>query len=65
MMAGLPVMRKCIVGGNIVAAKTEKADGMDLCWVELILEAKKLGITKETVLHFLRQNGVNGQTVNG
>jgi antagonist of SinR len=31
---------------------------MDLEWMVLILEAKKLGISKETVRDFLDQNGV-------
>lgn len=33
-------------------------EGMDLEWKVLILEAKKLGISKEMVRDFLYQNGV-------
>lgn len=31
---------------------------MDEEWMALILEAKELGITKETIRDFLNQNGV-------
>ena len=33
-------------------------DVMDEEWMALILEAKELGITKETIRDFLNQNGV-------
>ncbi|MEH7492877.1 anti-repressor SinI family protein [Neobacillus niacini] len=31
-------------------------NGMDAEWLALILEAKDLGISKETILNFLHQN---------
>ncbi|MDF2788373.1 MAG: Anti-repressor SinI [Neobacillus sp.] len=31
-------------------------NGMDAEWLALILEAKELGISKETILSFLHQN---------
>jgi hypothetical protein len=31
-------------------------NGMDAEWLALILEAKELGISKETILNFLHQN---------
>jgi Anti-repressor SinI len=33
-------------------------NGMDAEWLALILEAKELGISKETILNFLHQNEV-------
>jgi antagonist of SinR len=38
--------------------KERLIEEMDLEWMVLILEAKKLGISKETVRDFLNQNGV-------
>jgi hypothetical protein len=35
-----------------------KAEGMDAEWVALILEAKKMGLSKECVREFLFQNKV-------
>jgi hypothetical protein len=33
-------------------------NGMDAEWLALILEAKELGISKETILNFLHQDEV-------
>ncbi|MEH7181295.1 anti-repressor SinI family protein [Neobacillus vireti] len=33
-------------------------NGMDAEWLELIVEAKELGLSKETILDFLHQNEV-------
>ncbi|MEH7273983.1 anti-repressor SinI family protein [Neobacillus vireti] len=33
-------------------------NGMDSEWLELIVEAKELGLSKETILDFLHQNEV-------
>ena len=33
-------------------------NGMDAEWLALILEAKELGISKESILNFLHQNEV-------
>ncbi|WP_238579279.1 anti-repressor SinI family protein [Neobacillus niacini] len=33
-------------------------NGMDAEWIALILEAKELGISKESILDFLHQNEV-------
>ncbi|WML46457.1 anti-repressor SinI family protein [Neobacillus sp. PS3-40] len=38
---------------------TKTVEDMDVEWMALILEAKKLGITKETIRDFLDQKGVN------
>lgn len=41
--------------------KTENIfEVMDEEWMALILEAKDLGITKESIRDFLNQNGVQG-----
>ncbi|MDP4083563.1 MAG: anti-repressor SinI family protein [Bacillota bacterium] len=37
---------------------------MDVEWVALILEAKKLGISKETVRNFLSQHGMKEYIIN-
>lgn len=34
-------------------------NGMDTEWLALIVEAKELGISKETILDFLHQNEVS------
>jgi hypothetical protein len=41
-------------GGSLV----RKIENMDVEWMELILEAMKLGMSKETIRDFLNQNKV-------
>jgi hypothetical protein len=45
--------------GEILVGMIKMIEDMDVEWMALILEAKKLGITKETVRDFLDQNGLN------
>jgi hypothetical protein len=39
-----------------VASTNRVVDGLDLEWLALIMEAKNLGISKETVSNFLNQS---------
>jgi hypothetical protein len=41
-----------------VAITESMMNGMDAEWLALIVEAKALGISKETILDFLHQNEV-------
>lgn len=41
-----------------VAVTDSVTNGMDAEWLALIVEAKALGISKETILDFLHQNEI-------
>ena len=40
-----------------------RMNGIDAEWFALIVEAKELGITKETILDFLNQNETSAELV--
>jgi|UPI000554C3D6 hypothetical protein len=55
-MAGLPGIQLYFRGGKVV--KTMKmVEGLDQEWMDLILEARNLGIEMEMVRNFFMQNG--------
>ena len=46
-----------------MASTSRVVDGLDLEWLALIMEAKELGISKETVRNFLNQCDVSESLV--
>jgi hypothetical protein len=47
----------------VVVETERKVERMDEDWVALILEAKELGITKESVQDFLKQKDVKERLI--
>lgn len=63
MMAGLQKTILDILGGEIVRETKNFAGELDREWILLILEAKRLGIKKEEVRHFLKQEEMSCRTI--
>lgn len=55
-MAGLPGIRYVILGGRILKEQNVKIEEIDLEWLQLIMEAKNLGLQKEEIREFLHNN---------
>lgn len=55
-MAGLPGIRYVILGGRILTEQNVKIEEIDLEWMQLIMEAKNLGLQKEEIREFLHNN---------
>lgn len=43
-------------GGRMLTEQNVKIDGIDLEWMQLIMEAKNLGLQKEEIREFLHNN---------
>jgi antagonist of SinR len=56
-MAGLPGIRNVSWGGRVLAEQSVKIEGIDVEWLQLIMEAKNLGLEKEEIRKFLHNNG--------
>jgi DNA-binding transcriptional regulator YhcF (GntR family) len=54
MMAGLPGIRKRILGVVWMIIAEQKEELLDEEWIKLILEAKELGLTLEAVKEFFQ-----------
>lgn len=55
-MAGLPGIRYVSWGEDILTEQNVKVKGIDLEWLQLIMEAKNLGLQKEEIREFLHNN---------
>lgn len=53
-MAGLPGIRISILGVKRVVTTNRTVDNLDPEWFALMMEAKKLGISLETIRDFLK-----------
>jgi hypothetical protein len=51
-MAGLPEIRRSILGGDFTVVEKE----LDLEWIHLIKEAMSVGVTKDEILEYLHTN---------
>lgn len=49
-------IRTWILGGKIVIEAKVHVEGLDTEWMQMILEAKQLGIDKEEIREFLNAN---------
>lgn len=56
MSDGLCTIRAWILGGKIVIEASVYVEGLDTEWMQMILEAKQLGIDKEEIKEFLNRN---------
>lgn len=59
MMAGLPGIQRMYFGGDtVVGRKLDCLQTLDKEWIQLILEAKSIGMDLNTIRDFLNGNAV-------